>query len=339
MADNKEYFISDDLLRKYIHGETSLQQTMYIAEALKADAKIRARQMDILREEELADRRGKEIPLEKAAAASADNLCDQQCEAYILQHFVHSETVDEKLAKPGSNRWLKQEGTPLHNMGRILEEEGMTVTRRYDCTREDLEKALERRIRLIAVVDNGMLRRGEAEGVFHAVVCTAVNDYLVKLYDPAEDAVVEYPLQEFMDAWACSRYYLVSATTDKLTYDPHPMDLSDVELDEDLLELTEIIAENTHEVWGLARKEEGIIWGPVNDARHNQDMVPYCDLPESEKDYDRNTAMMALKLAKKLGFHLSRYGKETCRHCGGSISLDMRFCPQCGEKLEWEDFF
>lgn len=339
MEDNKAYFISDDLLRKYIHGETSVQQTMYVADALLADADVRGRHLALLREEELADRRGREIPLERAAAASADNLCDLQCEAYILQHFVQTAEIGKKLAVTGTNRWLKQEGTPLHHMGRILEEGGMTVTRRYDCTKEDVETALAQRIRLIAVVDNGSLVSGKADGVFHAVVISAISDYLVKLYDPAREAVVEYPVYEFLRAWACSRHYLVSATTDRLTYDPHPMYLDDVELDEDLLELTEIIAENTHEVWGLARKEEGIVWGPVNDATHNKDMVPYCDLPESEKDYDRNTAIMALKLAKKLGFRVSRYGQETCRHCGGSISLDMRYCPQCGEKLEWEDFF
>jgi hypothetical protein len=339
MEDNKIYFISDDLLRNYIHGEATVPQTMYVAEALMADAGVRERHLAFLREEELADRRGREIPLERAAAASQDNLCDLQCEAYILQHFVQSDEVGRKLSETGANRWLKQEGTPLHNMGRILEKGGMTVTRRYDCTKEDLEKALAQRIRLIAVVDNGALRTGQADGVFHAVVVTALNDYLIKLYDPAEDSVVEYPTSEFMVAWACSRHYLVSATTDKLTYDPHPMDLSDVELDEDLLELTEIIAENTHEIWGLARKEEGIGWGPVNDATHNKDMVPYCDLPESEKDYDRNTAMMALKLAKKLGFRVSRYGDKACPHCGGTVSLDMRYCPQCGRKLEWEDFF
>lgn len=339
MEDNKVYFISDELLRKYIHGETTVHQTMYVAEALKADADVRERHLAFLREEELADRRGKEIPLERAAAASEDNLCDLQCEAYILQHFVHSEEVERNLSGTGRNRWLKQEGTPLHNMGRILEKGGMTVTRRFDCTKEDLKWALAKRNRLIAVVDNGTLRTGRADGVFHAVVITALNDYLIKLYDPAEGAVVEYPTSEFMEAWACSRNYLVSATTDTLAYDPHPMDLSDVELDEDLLELTEIIAENTHEIWGLARKEEGIVWGPVNDATHNKDMVPYCDLPESEKDYDRNTAMMALKLAKKLGFRVSRYGDKVCPHCGGAFSLDMRYCPQCGKRLEWEDFF
>lgn len=339
MGNPVKYYISDELLRKYIHGETTVSQTLYVAEALQADADIRERHLSLLREEELADRRGEEIPLERMAAASEDNLCDLQCEAFILQHFVQTEEVGRSLTENSTNTWLKEKGTPLYNMGRILEASGMTVTRRYDCTKEDLEQALAQRIRLIAVVDNGMLRKGEADGVFHAVVCMGVNDYMVKLYDPADDATIEYPTVEFMAAWACSRHYLVSATTDRLVYDPHPMDLDDVDLDEDLLELTEIIAENTHEVWGLARKEEGITWGPVNDATHNKDMVPYCDLPESEKEYDRNTAMMALKLAKKLGFRVSRYGDKVCPRCGGAFSLDMRFCPQCGKKLEWEDFF
>ena len=67
--------------------------------------------------------------------------------------------------------------------------------------------------------------------------------------------------------------------------------------------------------------------------------TPAVNIRESEKDYDRNTAMMALKLAKKLGFRVSRYGDKVCPHCGGAFSLDMRYCPQCGKRLEWEDFF
>ena len=339
MERNKVYFVSDDLLKAYIHAETSLAQTMYVAEALQHDAAIRDRHLALLREEEIRDTKGQELPLEHMAAASADNLCDLQCEAFILQHFEQSPEAGRLLDKPTENTWLQDKGTPLHNMGRILEKNGMTVTRRYDCTLSDIRESLSRRIRLIVVVDNGMLHTGQANQVFHAMVCMGANDYMVKLYDPTVDSVVEYPADEFCSAWVLSRSYLVSATTDKLVYDPHPMDLDDVELDEDLLELTEIIAENTHEIWGLARKQEGIVWGPVNDAQHNKDMLPYCDLPESEKEYDRNTAMTALKLAKKLGFRVSRYGQKQCLHCGGYISLDMRFCPHCGQKLKWEDFF
>lgn len=35
-------------------------------------------------------------------------------------------------------------------------------------------------------------------------------------------------------------------------------------------------------------------------------MVPYSDLPESEKEYDRNTAIETLKLIVKLGYKISK---------------------------------
>ena len=35
-------------------------------------------------------------------------------------------------------------------------------------------------------------------------------------------------------------------------------------------------------------------------------LVPYDELPESEKDYDRNTAMQTLKLILKLGYRIEK---------------------------------
>lgn len=35
-------------------------------------------------------------------------------------------------------------------------------------------------------------------------------------------------------------------------------------------------------------------------------ILPYCNLPESEKLYDREMAMQTLKLVKKLGFEIVR---------------------------------
>lgn len=44
-------------------------------------------------------------------------------------------------------------------------------------------------------------------------------------------------------------------------YIPKPIDLSDVSISEDLRELREAIAENTHEVWAENRMREGLdIW-------------------------------------------------------------------------------
>jgi len=86
-------------------------------------------------------------------------------------------------------------------------------------------------------------------------------------------------------------------------YTPSPAKLN-VELPADLLELSEMIAKNVHEVWAQSRIEEGWTYGPVRDDAKRQTpcLVPYEDLPESEKAYDRNTAMETIKLIISLGY-------------------------------------
>lgn len=94
----------------------------------------------------------------------------------------------------------------------------------------------------------------------------------------------------------------------KQVYKPTPLDLSDVVLPESLIELTEAIAENTHEVWSWNRMNEGWTYGPERDDRKKEhpDLIPYSELPESEKAYDRATAMNTIKLIVKLGYTLHK---------------------------------
>jgi len=91
-------------------------------------------------------------------------------------------------------------------------------------------------------------------------------------------------------------------------YDPKPIDTMDVSLPEELLALTEKIAENVHDVWAVGRISEGWVYGPEkdNEKKTTPALVPYGELPESEKDYDRNTALETLKLIVKLGYCISR---------------------------------
>lgn len=90
------------------------------------------------------------------------------------------------------------------------------------------------------------------------------------------------------------------------TYIPKPIDISDVELTEDLAELREAIAENAHEIWAENRMAEGWTYGPVrnDELKQHPDMIPYSQLPESEKEYDRQMAMKTIKLLVKLGYDL-----------------------------------
>ena len=94
----------------------------------------------------------------------------------------------------------------------------------------------------------------------------------------------------------------------KLDSIPEPMDLSLVDLPESLIQLSERIAENVHEVWAKARIDEGWTYGEKRDDIHKKHpcLVPYDELPEEEKEYDRNTAMNTIKMVKKLGFRIEK---------------------------------
>lgn len=88
------------------------------------------------------------------------------------------------------------------------------------------------------------------------------------------------------------------------TYDPKPIDTSDVELDGEVAELATKLAVNAHEIWAQQRIDEGWSYGPRRDdeVKEHPCLVPYDDLPESEKDYDRIMVTEALKGAIALGF-------------------------------------
>ena len=91
-------------------------------------------------------------------------------------------------------------------------------------------------------------------------------------------------------------------------YIPAPVDLSGIELPNSLAPLVESLAENVHDTWAKGRLDAGWTWGPVRDdaKRHHPCLVPYSDLPESEKAYDRATAISTLKFICKAGYVLVR---------------------------------
>lgn len=90
-------------------------------------------------------------------------------------------------------------------------------------------------------------------------------------------------------------------------YTPHPEDTSNVIIPDQLKPLVERMAENVHEVWSQNRIKDGWSYGPERDDvnRKHPCLVPYEQLPESEKEYDRSTSQETLKLILKLGFKIS----------------------------------
>jgi hypothetical protein len=93
-----------------------------------------------------------------------------------------------------------------------------------------------------------------------------------------------------------------------LVFKPEPIDTSNVQLSDEILEMTEQLAENVHEVWAQRRMAEGWRYGPRRDEvkKEHPNLIPYKDLSESEKEYARSAAIETLKAILALGYRLEK---------------------------------
>ena len=365
--------IPAELLAAFIDGNASAQECREILETLPYDAELR----ELLHISQSVDTElGKQsnecelIPMAATAATCKnENLCSLECEKYILRKLGIA--FDEKQLHINAieKGWQKEKGTALFNIGRHLEDKGLIVTRRYKCCINDIANALCNNDEVIVAVDGGELLGDRAEEIVEDILIGEIPDHTVvvlsydainnnvTVYDPnSPNKEDTYPVEQFIDAWNDSKNYLVTINNNNMkTYNPKPIDLSDVNLTEDLNELREAIAENAHEIWAENRQAEGWTYGPQRDDQLKQtpDMVPYSQLPEGEKEYDREMAMKTIKLLKKLGYDLIKR-EETelykvlkqriqnsdeefhCRRCGNVIYKHQVFCDKCGIELKMD---
>lgn len=91
-------------------------------------------------------------------------------------------------------------------------------------------------------------------------------------------------------------------------YTPLPLELDDINLPKEIMGLLEMIAENVHEVWAFDKMKEGWIYGKQTDStkKTHSNLVPYNQLSEADKDYDRKTALNSLKIIYKLGYKIEK---------------------------------
>ena len=367
--------ISAEVLAAFLDGNATSQESKEIINALTEDAELR----ELMHISQSVDAELGLIPQDceflpmtaMAATCSEENYCCLECEKYILRRLDIEFNEDQLLQNAIQNGWQKEKGTALHNVGRHLENKGLLVNRQYNASIEDIATALKENECVIVAVDGGELLGNRTDEKIEDLLIGQIPDHTVvvlsldeksntiTLFDPnSSNAEDTYSIEQLKDAWNDSKNYLVTITSNSMkTYTPKPIDLSDVELTEDLNELREAIAENAHEIWAENRQAEGWTYGPQRDDRLKQtpDMVPYSQLPEGEKEYDREMAMKTIKLLKKLGYDLIKR-EETelykvlkqriqnseeefhCPKCGGVIYKHQVFCDKCGLELDmdWE---
>ena len=201
--------------------------------------------------------------------------------------------------------------TPLYNIGRILESYKFSIVRRYDCNTDDIEKELQGGCHIIVVVNAEKLYGKDVANPDpnHAVVVRSLNESTITLFDTQYQREDNYGIELFLTAWKDSQYYLVSVAERGLRqYDPQPIDVTEFPLEGDIKELIEAIAENCHDIWARERMDHGWTYGPERDDKNlkHPDLVPYSDLPDSEKEYDIKMAQGTLELIQRLGFKIKK---------------------------------
>lgn len=306
---NKES-ISDELLAAYLDGNTNEAETLEVLNALKEDLELQETLAIALQvKEEYSQLESDALPMMKLAAESGDNICSVLCEASILHRREIPFDENEMLSLARKNHWLKAAGTPLHSIGQLLAHYGLMVTRKYDATLADIEKALALDNDVIVVVDSDKLYpecEDKEDAPNHAVVVTRIDTNMVCIYDPLEFSTLNLQLSTFLRAWEESHHYMIRVLQSIEDYEPQPINLDEIQLTDELLELREAIAENAHDVWATARIKEGWSYGLKRDDANKKhpDLIPYSALPDSEKEYDRLMALDTIKLVKKLGFEI-----------------------------------
>lgn len=164
---------------------------------------------------------------------------------------------------------------------------------------------------VIPVVDASLL--GEYKVKETATVVIKANQItdLVELYVPKTNDIQVFPIATFVEAWDATGGQCITAfPADSNIYRPTLPDLEHIKLPEGFDELREALAENAHDAWALERQSEGWTYGPKRDDAklETPDMVPYHQLPESEKQYDRLMAEHTLKLLTSLGYKIEKNG-------------------------------
>ena len=183
----------------------------------------------------------------------------------VLPATKELEALVERLSENSHDIW-----------GSMRKKEGWD----YGEVRDDQKKEHPDMMRYTELTDKQ--KRYDREGVLELLRLIYALHYTIVIPDSTEALALTYA---------------------KGPYEPRPIDASDVELDAEITAIAERLAENAHEVWAKTKLQDGWRYGPLRDnaRKIHPEIIPYDELTEGEKEYDRAVAMGTLKAIVKLG--------------------------------------
>lgn len=193
--------------------------------------------------------------------------------------------------------------------GTTLEEAGLRVYKRYDFNPQAIFSAVGKGGVIMPIISGRFFGAMNDGLIFTVIVMVNRPANNITLYNPISDETAIHPLPAFLEQWINDGSDCITAfKVDSKTYTPKPADLSHIELSDELKKLGELMAANAHNVWALERQSEGWNYGPQrnDDKMQTPDMVPYSELLETEKQYDRLMATNTLKFLIAMGYKIEK---------------------------------
>ena len=211
------------------------------------------------------------------------------------------------MNKPNYDKCVKYALSLKGIEGQSFQDTNLRVFERHTVNPGTVFTSLRKGGIVIPVVNASLFDESGKEATATVVIGANQITDLVSLYVPEANDIKQFPIDRFIEAWEQAGGFCVTAfPDDPSTYSPSLMDLRQVELPDDIDALREALAENSHDRWAIERQSEGWTYGPKRDDAklESPDMVPYAQLPESEKQYDRLMAVDTLKLLISLGYKI-----------------------------------
>ena len=112
--------IDYQLIDKFFEGNTTAEETVLVLTAISANPDLEEYFITRKRLEyanEQTEDYSSFIPASSMAADDGMNLCDFQCETFILKKAGIVASEDELAIESKTNYWLRGQGTPLYNIG------------------------------------------------------------------------------------------------------------------------------------------------------------------------------------------------------------------------------
>lgn len=325
--------ITSELISKFVQGKTSLDEWVTVMAAIKkypwvkkiVDVSININRSFIkklilqnptcLPVSKLYSMHLRELPVMRLAANSEANDCVVKCEAFVLSKFGKVSQYKRLCREARHHDWLQKGGTPLYNIGRLLELAQLSVARRFGGTIDDIQGELYGNCSVIVVLNADRLEnpRSRTSAICnHAVVVTDVNmheDY-VELYDPQScNQTDRYPTETFLRAWKPSKNFFVSIIERGVRpYTPHPEYVAHIKLPTEIASIADMLAENAHDTWAqerLAETEKNKEMGNQEKTYDDSFMMPFSELPRKKRKSDYLSSLNTIKLLYKLGYTIS----------------------------------